>query len=206
MTVETASDRVQRYLDALKPGTVFTPAQLVKASIGTSAAVRQALHRLARRGAVRRLSHGYYDIPKISRVGALSPTRDAIVAAISEKTGATIERSPLAIANELGLTDQVAARPRYRSNLPSKRRITIGRQVIELLPTSPRSMGGDHHIADEIIDAIKLLGRERVTERHIQTLRHIAADGDVRKELKARVKRAPQWIAPIVNRITESGS
>jgi Family of unknown function (DUF6088) len=203
MGTSSTASRIGAYLARLAPGTVFTPAELVNKNLGSAAAVRQTLRRLAESGTIRRLSTGYYDLPKTSaKIGVLSPTREAIVDAISRKTGARIEKPPLDAANALGLTDQVVARPAYRTNLTNRRHITIGGQTIDLMPTGPRSLRRDDDITEQIIDALKALGPRHVEERHLQKLRKLVNTPKLREALRSRVKRAPQWIASIVARIT----
>jgi|SRR5947209_12356 len=199
----SATSKIASYIDALVPGTVFTPAELVNADLGSPVAVRQALARLARSGAIRRLSKGYYDLPKVSpKIGKLTPTRDAIVSAIERKTGAKIERPLLDAANVLGLSDQLVARPAYRTNLTNRRHITIGGQTIHLMPTGPRSLRHDSDVTEQIIDALKALGPHGVKERHIEKLRKVVNTSELRDALKKRAKRAPQRIASLVRRIT----
>jgi uncharacterized protein DUF6088 len=200
--VASTASRVARHLESLVPGTVFTPAELVNEDMGSPTAVRQTLARLARHGVIRRLSKGYYDLPKVSpRIGPLSPSRDAIVAAIERKTGAKIEKPLLDAANVLGLSDQVVAQPAYRTNLTNRRRIKIGGQTIDLMPTGPRSLRRDSHVTEQIIDALKALGPHDVKDRHIESLRKVANTPELREALRQRAKRAPQWIASITRRI-----
>ena len=198
----SAASRVASHIGKLRPGTVFTPAELVNSDLGSPTAIRKTLARLVQAGTIRRLSKGYYDIPKVNlRMGRLSPTREAIVAAIELKTGAKIERPTLDAANVLGLSDQVVAHPAYRTNLSNRRRIKIGGQTIDLMPTSPRSLRRDSHITEQIIDALKALGPHDVTERHIETLRRVVNTTELRDALQQRAKRAPQWIASLARRI-----
>lgn len=203
MPRDSTSQRIRDHVGKMPPGTVFTPAELVHDDLGTPTAVRQTLGRLARTGTIRRLSKGYYDVPKINpRIGPLSPTRDAIVHAIERKTGAHIEKPLADAANALGLSDQVVARPAYRTNLTNRRRIKIGGQTIDLMPTGPRSLRRDSHITEQIIDALRALGPHDVQDRHIETLRKIVNTPQLRTALLERAKRAPNWIASLARRIT----
>ncbi|HEV3086260.1 MAG TPA: DUF6088 family protein [Candidatus Elarobacter sp.] len=203
--VGSAAAKIGAYIGRLTPGTVFTPAELVSKNLGTPTTVRQTLRRLAAKGTIRRLSTGYYDVPKTSaKIGVLSPTRDAIISAIARKTGAKIEKPQLDAANALGLTDQVVARPAYRTDLTNRRRITIGGQTVDLMPTGPRSLGRDDDVTEQIIDALKALGPRHIEERHLQKLQEIVDTPELRKSLRNRAKRAPQWIASVVARITQS--
>jgi len=67
-----------------------------------------ALHRLAKKGTMRRLARGLYDYPRIDpALGLLSPTIDAIVKALKERNKILLQPSGGYAANLLGLSDQV---------------------------------------------------------------------------------------------------
>jgi hypothetical protein len=199
----STAGKILSHVESLEPGTVFTPAELVTADLGSPTAVRQTLARLARGGTIRRLSKGYYDLPKVSpRIGRLSPSREAIVTAIERKTGAKIERPVLDAANVLGVSNQIVAHPAYRTNLTNRRHIKIGGQTIDLMPTGPRSLRRDSHVTEQIIDALKALGPNGVKEQHVETLRKIINTAELRDALQQRAKRAPQWIASLARRIS----
>ncbi|HEY2473546.1 MAG TPA: DUF6088 family protein [Candidatus Cybelea sp.] len=204
MAARTAAERLRRYLKKLEPGTVFTPAELVQARLGSAQAVRQALHRLASDGAVRRLAKGYYDLPRTNpRIGPLSPTPEAIVAAHARKTGGIVERPEIDAANKLGLTTQVAARPVYRTNL-FPRDLNIAGQRIQLRTTGPRSLARDADPAELVIDALQAIGKRRVTSVEIATLRQFVQEHGLAKKLKRRAQRAPTWMVPFVDEILAS--
>lgn len=196
------ADAVRRHLDKLEPGTVFTPAELVHARLGSEDAVRQALRRLAAAGTIRRLSKGYYDLPRTSpRIGVLSPTPEAIIAAHERKTGAMIERPEVDAANKLGLTTQVVARPIYRTNL-FPRDLNIGGQRIRLRTAGPRSLAGDEDDpAELVIDALRAIGKAHVTEAEIAKLRAFALEHKLQKRLRQRARRAPSWMLAIIDNI-----
>ncbi len=202
MALRTVADAVRRHLNKLEPGTVFTPVELVHARLGSEDAVRQALRRLAATGAIRRLSKGYYDLPRTSpRIGVLSPTPEAIIAAHERKTGAMIERPEVDAANKLGLTTQVVARPIYRTNL-FPRDLNIGGQRIRLRTAGPRSLAGDEDDpAELVIDALRAIGKAHVTEAEIAKLRAFAREHKLRKRLRQRARRAPAWMLAVIDNI-----
>ncbi|HTU70342.1 MAG TPA: DUF6088 family protein [Candidatus Baltobacteraceae bacterium] len=201
MAAKTAADAVRQYLKRLEPGTVFTPAELVHARLGSEDAVRQTLRRLATTGDVRRLSKGYYDVPRVSpRIGVLSPTPEAIIAAHERKTGATIERPELEAANKLGLTTQVVARPIYRTNLFS-RELKIGGQRIRLRTSGPRSLARDDDPSELVIDALSTIGKANITDIEIAKLRAFVREHKLGKKLLQRSKRAPAWMLPVIDSI-----
>ena len=202
MTANTVADAVRRYLKRLEPGTVFTPAELVHARLGSEDAVRQTLRRLASAGDVRRLSKGYYDVPRVNpRIGVLSPTPEAIIAAHKRKTGATIERPEVDAANKLGLTTQVVARPVYRTNL-FPRDLNIGGQRIRLRTAGPRSLAGKaDDPAELVIDALHAVGRAHITDVEIVKLREFVQEHNLARKLRQRARRAPSWMLPVIDKI-----
>lgn len=201
----TTAEAIRRHVRKLEPGTVFTPAELVRARLGSEDAVRQALRRLAADGAIRRLSKGYYDIPRVnSQIGVLSPTPEAIIAAHVRKTGATIERPEVDAANKLGLTTQVVARPVYRTNL-FPRELNIGGQRIRLRTAGPRSLARDADPAELVIDAMQAIGKTHITDVEIVKLRSFVHEHGLAKRLKQRASRAASWMLPLIDEILAKG-
>jgi hypothetical protein len=197
----SAAESVRRYIKHLDPGTVFTPAELVQQRLGSEQAVRQTLRRLASDGSIRRIAHGYYDVPRSNpQIGPLSPTPEAIVAAHARKTGAIIERPEIEAANKLGLTTQVAAQPTYRTNLFS-RDLNIAGQRIQLRTTGPRSLARDSNPAEFVIDALRATGKQRITASDIATLRQFVREHSLTKKLKLRARRAPSWMLRYIDDI-----
>ena len=71
----------------------------------------QALSRFAKKGVIRRLTHGIYDYSKIiPSLGALRPKPDDVAKAVARKDGQVVSVSPAKAANMLGLTTQVQAK------------------------------------------------------------------------------------------------
>ncbi len=201
MAVQTTAEAVRRYVRHLEPGTVFTPAELVRERVGSDRAVRETLRRLVADGTVRRLSKGYYDVPRVNaRIGVLRATPEAIIAAHARKTGATIERPELDAANRLGLTTQVVARPIYRTNL-FPRELKIGGQTIRLRTAGPRSLARDTNPAELVIDALQAIGKSYITEREVAKVREFVREHGLEKKLRQRARRAPSWMLPIIDSI-----
>lgn len=201
MAPKSAAEAVRRYVRRLQPGTVFTPAELVQNRVGSEQAVRQALHRLAASGMIRRVAKGYYDVPRSNpRIGTLSPTPEAIVAAHARKTGGVIGRPDADAANKLGLTTQVVATPVYRTNL-FPRELEIAGQRIRLRTAGPRSLARDADPAELVIDALQALGKRRITSKEISTLKTFVRQHDLAKKLKVRAHRVPAWMVSHIDAI-----
>jgi hypothetical protein len=200
---KTTADAVRGLVSKLEPGTVFTPADILRERLGPERAVRESLRRLALDGTVRRIAKGYYDVPRSNRlIGMLRPTPEAIVAAHSRKTGSIIERPKVDAANKLGLTTQVTAQPVYRTNL-STRTLNIDGQSIRLRSAGPRSLAPDADPAELVIDALHAVGKKRITSAEIAKLRNFVRQEGLSRKLKRRAKRAPTWMLPFIAEIIE---
>lgn len=202
MAAKTVAETVRRHVRRLQPGAVFTPAELVRERLGTDRGVRETLRRMAAAGTIRRLSKGYYDVPRTNpRIGLLSPTPEAIIAAHERKTGATIERPEADAANKLGLSTQVVARPVYRTNL-FPRDLNIGGQRIRLRTAGPRSLAGNaDDPAELVIDALQAIGITHITDVEIAKLREFVQEHNLAKKLRQRSRRAPSWMLPVIDKI-----
>ena len=81
-------------------GCVVTPGDFM--DLGSRQAVDLALHRLAKKGTLRRLARGLYDYPRIDpALGLLSPTIDAIVKALKGRDKILLQPSGGYAANLL---------------------------------------------------------------------------------------------------------
>lgn len=95
---------IEKKIDDLPQGTVVTVDEFN--SIGSRTAVVTALTRLAKRKILVRVRRGLYLKPKESRLGILPPSREAIIAAVTQQ-GSKSYLSGLSAYNRLGLTTQV---------------------------------------------------------------------------------------------------
>ena len=79
------SDIILRRIRAKKRGWVFTPKNFT--DIALRSAIDVTLHRLIKKGVIRKLDKGIYDYPIIHpKLGILAPDPDLIAKAIASKT------------------------------------------------------------------------------------------------------------------------
>jgi predicted transcriptional regulator of viral defense system len=199
--MESVASNILKVVKRKGRGYVFTPDAL--RSHGTRAAVDQALSRLARSGEIRRLGRGIYDYPKISqKLGPLTPAPEAVAEALARQEGAHLQTSGARAANALGLTTQVPGRLTFLTDgTPRSRR--VGNQTIELRRAAPRKLRGAATVAGTVLQAIRYLGRERVTDDVVHHLAHILSPRD-KRELRSLAATAPGWARPFVYRIADS--
>ncbi len=179
-------------------GCVVTPGDFM--DLGSRQAVDLALHRLAKKGTLRRLARGLYDYPRTdSDLGLLSPTTDAIVKALKGRDKILLQPSGGYAANLLGLSAQVPMKIVFLTDGLS-RRVQIGKQVIVLKHTTPRAMATAGLISGLVIQALRHLGQGHVDDAVVARLQKRLSSDD-KKQLLKDVRYAPAWIVAILRRV-----
>jgi hypothetical protein len=198
----SVQDRIHNRIKRKGRGTVFTPKDFL--DLGSRAAVDQSLSRMARAGTIRRLDRGVYDFPQTHpRFGALSPSSDAVAKAVAG--GCAVQPSGAQAANSLGLSTQVPARTVYYTDGP-QRNVRVGRGRIQVRRRSPRDTVGAGTDAGRLYQALRYVGRKRVSDDVIDALRR-RVPADVRRQLHADLKKnphvAPDWILAVSKRLVD---
>lgn len=187
-------------IESRKRGACFTPNVFL--DLGSPEAVRIALHRLEKRGAVRRLARGLYDFPvQHPTIGLLSPNPDNVAKALSERDASRLQPSGAYAANVLGLSEQVPARIVFLTDGPA-RHVMIGHQEIVLKNTTTRNMATAGTTSGTVIQALRHLGVRQTNQNHVAHLRRTLSARD-RAQLKQDRIYAPGWMHRIIDAIAE---
>ncbi len=182
------------------PGSVATPADFLDQ--GSRAAVDQALSRLVRRGALRRVSRGVYGYPQRSKLlGELSPRPEEVARALARQGAQRLLPSGAYAANLLGLSDQVPARIEYLTDGPS-RRVMIRQLSVVLKQTTPRQLATAGRVTGTVTQALRFLRREQVDQSVIDTLRGRLSAAD-KRQLVQDIKLVPAWIGDVFRKVAE---
>jgi hypothetical protein len=189
-------DRIKRHT----PGWVFSSADF--RDLGSTTAVRLALMRHARQGAIRKVARGLYDLPRQSpRLGVLPPSSDQIVQAMQGRDRARVQPSGAHAANILGLSPQVPVRAVFLTDGRS-RAVHIGKQQILFRHAASRQMAPAGRISGTVIQALRWLGRRQIDDNTVAVLRrHLNAQD--RKQLLKDLRFAPAWVADIMRRVAQ---
>lgn len=181
-------------------GSVFVPTDFLE--FGSRKAVDVALHRLVKKGTIRRLARGVYDFPKEHPVlGELMPTAETIAKALAGRDHTRIQPAGAYAANRLGLTEQVPAKAIFLTDGPS-RSVTVGPQTIQLRHTTPRNMASAGQLSGLLIQAFRELGKEHITPERISMLKK-TLPLEKRKAIVKDIKLAPAWMRPLFYEIAE---
>ena len=197
---QTIDSRIVAAIRSRGRGAVFVPADFLE--IGSRVAVDVVLHRLVRQGTIRRLARGVYDFPKEHPVlGPLSPSAEDIARALAGRDRTRIQPAGAYAANALGLSEQVPAKAVFLTDGPT-RTVKIGPTTIQLRRTTPKNMEAAGRLSGLLIQALRELGQEHVTQQRIDHLKRTIPVGK-RRELLKDLRLAPAWIHPIFRELAE---
>jgi len=151
-------------------GWAFTKIDFV-ADFG-EANIHQALSSLAKAGTIRRVCRGVYDYPRYSELlgQMLSPGIDQVAQALARRFNWRIQPSGDTALNLLGLSTQVPGRWVYLSDGPS-RQYAIDNHTLEFKKSVLKDVGFKYRESGLIVQALKALGKERVDQAAIETIR-----------------------------------
>ena len=174
------------------------------AGLGNRAAVDQALFRLARRGKLYRLGRGLYIYPhKNSLTGQMRmPTADAVARSFARKLGHRILPSRPYASNLLRLSTQVPAKNVYITDGRS-RMVQIGPHTLYFHRVEPSTLAVGGRVAPLVFQALRDIGRKRVSDTDVSRLRQLLPGKD-RKSLLRCIRFAPVWMQPVLKAIAEN--
>ena len=185
--------RIARRVRRAPPDKVFCVADFL--DLGTRTSIDAALSWLARGGNLRRLGRGLYCRPRHHPLlGELTPSKDAIVAALARRDHIRIRPIDALAANTLGLSEQVPAKVDYLTD-GRARTLKIGKQVITLRHVSPKNMAAGDATLGFVIAGLRNLGKKHVTQEQLKRLRGLIPEAE-RKKLLTDPGLAPAWMRP----------
>ena len=179
---------------------MFVPGDFL--DLGSREAVDLALHRLARKGTIRRLARGVYDFPKEHPVlGLLAPSAADVARALAGRDRTRLQPAGAYAANILGLSEQVPAKAVFLTDGPS-RTVKIGPTTIQLRRTTARNMAAAGRLSGLLIQALRELGKEHMTPARREHLKR-TLPADKRRELVKDLRLVPAWMHPIFRELAE---
>lgn len=199
--MKSASDSILRRIRAKQRGWVFTPKDFI--DLATRNTIGVVLHRLVKKGIIRKLDHGLYDFPaKHPKLGTLTADPNAIARAIATRSGDVIQPSGAQLANQLGFDTQVSAKPSYiTSGNATRKKIAnypINFKHSKFLNKMPLSQNGA-----QIINALYHMGQHSITEDIIHKCTKILSKKD-KSLLKKCLNQFPDWMVQVVLKIIGS--
>lgn len=199
MTTQTVDQKVIKTIRGHGRGWVFTPQHL--SALGSRNAVASALKRYKHDGVIVSLARGLYYYPRIDPdLGLLEPTNDQVARALAGRDATRLQPTGAYAANLLGLSPQVPTTVVYLTDGRS-REVVLESHRIRLKHTTPRAMATAGRTSGLVIQALRHLGREQVTEETVNRIKERLSDTD-RRQLLKDIRYAPAWIAEIIRAIS----
>lgn len=189
--------QINKAISNHKRGKIFFPNNF--SNFGSTAAIRQALNRLEKKGVLIRLAHGIYLYPKKHKLlGNLQPSIEEIAIAIAKRDKARIIPTGIHALNKLGLSTQVPMNAVYLTDGTS-RTIRIGKRRIKFKIASPKLLSAKSEINVLIIQALREIGKENLDTETTNKIRGVLTKIDI-ESIKHDMKLAPSWIADIMKK------
>ena len=172
--------------------------------LGSAEAIRVALHRLEKDNIINRVAHGIYVRPKISKlIGPLTPSAEEVAEAIAKRDRIRTVPTGSYALNALGLSTQVPMNIVLLTD-GSPREIKIGKRTIKFKKTTPKNLLAKGKISRLVIQALKEIGIDKVTEEEEKKILALLAKEE-EKDLKHDIALAPVWIQNIMKKALIDG-
>ena len=159
--------------------------------------VNKALERLVERGILTRVAKGIYARPKVDPLlGEMLPTTEQIAEAIAKRDKARIIPTGAYALHILGLSTQIPMNVVYLTD-GSARKVKVGERTIVFKKTSPRNLAVKGKISSLVIQALKTIGKDKLSDEEIATIVRWLKKEDP-TILESDIAYAPEWIRKIM--------
>lgn len=199
--METMRDQIVARIDRLGKGKAFSAKDFL--DIASRTTIDVTLAELARKGTVRRIRRGLYDMPRVNPAlgGTLSPDIDEAARAIARRQRWKIVPDGAWAANLLGLSTQVPSKIIYLTDGPNNE-VPIGRRSIVFKHARPKVLAGLEGKIALVVQALRHLGKESVGAHEMEVLRAALTPSE-RKKFVRDARFGVDWIYEIASRIAE---
>jgi hypothetical protein len=196
MAIST-DDQIVKKIRSYKSQRLFFVDDFV--DIASYKAVSKALERLVDDKILIRVATGIYARYKEDpMLGIILPTTEMIAEAIAKRDKARIIPTGAYALNALGLSTQIPLNVVYLTD-GTARKIKAGHRTIQFKKTSPRNLAARGSISSLAIQALKAIGKEKVTEREKNKILDLLKEENT-ADLQHDIRLAPEWIRKIMKK------
>ena len=197
MSMQSIESKILKIIRAEKRGKLLFPEDF--RHLGSSEAIRLALHRLEKDSQITRVAHGIYVRPVISKyIGTVLPTAEEVAEGIAKRDKArTVPTGPYAL-HALGLSTQVPMKIVLLTD-GSPREIQVGNRTIKFKKTTPKNLLAKGKISRLVIQALKEIGKDQQTDAEEKKVIELLKK-EKPKNLMHDIPLAPVWIQKIMNK------
>lgn len=195
--MDSLDDKILTKIKKAKRGSLFFTEDFL--NFGSAKAVAKTLERLTVKGDISRVARGIYArLDRDPLLGELKPSTEAIAEAIRKRDKARIMPTGALAINALGLSTQVPMNVVYLTD-GAARKIDLGKRKILFKKSTPKNLSAIGKISGLVIQALKEIGKDKVTENEIQLiLKQLEKEEPYRLEHDIRL--APEWIRIIMRK------
>ncbi len=191
------------------PFSAWTPTDFI--DLGSREAVDQALHRLARAGAIRRVLRGLYDKPKLNKLTGKTTNPDprAIIDALARRDKYRMIVDGITAANDLGLSDAVPARIVVHTDGRLKP-LELGNLKIDFRKTAPSKLYWAGRPAMRVVQALHWL-KDTLPREHPRVKKRLGAifaepahGPAILADLREGATALPEWMRSFLRDIVDA--
>jgi hypothetical protein len=195
--MQSIESQILNIINKIKRGSLIFPEDFRE--LGSSEAVRLALHRLEKEHRIIRVAQGIYVRPKISKlIGEILPSAEEIMKGIARRDKIRILPTGSYALNALGLSSQVPMKIVLLTD-GSPREVKLGKRTIKFKKTTPKNLMAKGKISSLVIQALKEIGNSKQTEDEENKIINL-----LKKEnhinLLHDISLAPVWIQKIMKK------
>jgi hypothetical protein len=191
----STDDQILIKIKKAKGGSLFFIDDFI--DFGNVKTIGKALERLVKSGELYRVAKGIYVRPvKDKLLGIVLPGIEDVVEAIRKRDKARIVPTGSYALYKLGLSTQVPMNVVYYTD-SAARKIHIGKQTIAFKRASARSLSAIGEISKLAIQALKTIGKDKVSDDEINKIRKLLIQ-EKPYHLQHDLKLAPEWIRELL--------
>ena len=192
------AEKIREQVKLDKSGMVYFISDF--AQHGNDVFISRLLSECVNDGLLIRIANGIYYKPIETKFGVLFPSVDELIKAIARRDNAQILPTGETAQNLLGLSTQVPTRYVYLTS-GSSRRIVLREQTITLKRSVPRNFACKNDFMATLIQALKSIGKDNVTDEHRQTIAGLLQKHLDEKTYIDDLKTAPIWVRKFISEI-----
>lgn len=191
-------EKIRKRIIGDEPGSLYFISDF--AEHGNDVFISRVLSECVNDGLLLRIANGIYCKPIETRFGPLFPSVEELVEAIARRDNAQILPTGETAQNQLGLSTQVPMNSVYLTS-GSARKLVLQGRTVTLKRSVPRNFACKNDFMAALIQALKSIGKDNVTEEHMSTI-----VGLLKKHLDDTtyaedLKTAPIWVRKMLSEI-----
>ncbi|WP_213521396.1 DUF6088 family protein [Nonlabens sp.] len=190
-------EKIKNQINSSNIGTLLFPEDFK--NLGSSEAVRLALHRLYKTNFIKRIAKGIYVRPKNNDyIGEVLPSAEEVAYGIAKRDQIKIIPTGVYALHALGLSQQIPLNLTFLTD-GAAREIKIGKQSIKLKRTTPKNLKAKGKISSLVIQALRVIGKGKLSKKEEQQILDLLRSEN-EEHLIHDIDLAPVWIRKIMTK------